>query len=46
MTNSMFRKRQVAELFVEVPDKDEYPDYYEVIPHVVSLNSIKVDGLS
>jgi len=25
------RGRQVAELFLELPDEDEYPDYYEEV---------------
>ncbi|GJJ78572.1 hypothetical protein EMPS_10931 [Entomortierella parvispora] len=33
--------RQVAELFLELPDEDEYPDYYEEILRPIAIEDIE-----
>ena len=34
--------RQYSEMFMELPAKEEYPDYYEVIGDPTALDMIKV----
>jgi chromatin structure-remodeling complex subunit RSC1/2 len=34
-------KRELAKPFRELPNKEDYPDYYEVIPEPHSLYSVK-----
>lgn len=34
-------RRLVAELFIDKPSKEEYPDYYKIIPNPTSINTIK-----
>ncbi|KAI0085714.1 hypothetical protein BDY19DRAFT_896215 [Irpex rosettiformis] len=36
------RKRKLAEMFLDLPDADAYPEYYEVIPNPRSINHVKV----
>lgn len=33
--------RQVAELFLDLPDKEEYPDYYTLITSPIALNDMR-----
>jgi chromatin structure-remodeling complex subunit RSC1/2 len=33
-------KRSLIDVFLELPDKEEYPDYYKVIPQPRCLNQI------
>jgi len=33
--------RFIAELFVELPPQEEYPDYYNIIKHPISINNIR-----
>ncbi len=35
--------RRIAEMFKEVPDKKDYPEYYEIIKQPIALDIIKVD---
>ncbi|CAL1696787.1 unnamed protein product [Somion occarium] len=35
------RKRRLADVFLELVDKEEYPEYYQVIPEPRCLNSVK-----
>jgi hypothetical protein len=35
--------RQVCALFEELPDEEEYPDYYEVIKQPIALQQIEVN---
>lgn len=30
-------------IFMELPSKDDYPDYYEIIKHPIALQDIKVE---
>ena len=34
--------RQVSELFLELPLKSEYPEYYQIIENPLALNTIEV----
>lgn len=36
-----FSSRKLCELFEELPDEDDYPEYYEVIEDPISLKEIK-----
>jgi ATP-dependent helicase STH1/SNF2 len=38
--------RRIAEIFEELPDEEEYPDYYEVIDNPIALDTMKqrIDG--
>jgi hypothetical protein len=38
--------RELAELFLALPSKDEYPEYYEVIKSPMSLQLVQVCALS
>ncbi|KAF9958085.1 hypothetical protein BGZ70_009312 [Mortierella alpina] len=33
--------RSVSELFMELPDREDYPDYYMIIQHPIALDTIK-----
>ena len=34
--------RQLAEMFMELPDKDDYPEYYDVIDDPIAIDMIQV----
>ncbi|CAB4430154.1 unnamed protein product [Rhizophagus irregularis] len=40
-TNVSYRNRVIAKLFMSLPDKKMYPDYYEEIKNPISLDVIK-----
>ncbi|KZS91702.1 hypothetical protein SISNIDRAFT_413701 [Sistotremastrum niveocremeum HHB9708] len=35
------KSRKLAEIFMELPDKEDWPDYYEAIPEPRSINGIR-----
>lgn len=39
----VFSGRLYSEIFVELPSREDYPDYYEVIEHPTSLELIEVN---
>ncbi|KAI1291523.1 hypothetical protein EDD11_008861 [Mortierella claussenii] len=34
--------RSISELFLQLPDREDYPDYYSIITNPIALDTIKV----